>query len=175
MDLISENERLINELKNKNEETEKMKISLARLKYYEVNNTFYGHFDTRCLMESQLRELENANRFLMEEKQKIEVLYKVLVERHSDTSKNLNTTEKELDILQRKMSDEVGALDSKLSKLHNDLEKIQKENKSLRISEEKLRQEKHHSDLEREKYNSKYLNYKEQFQSLSCKMNNVSL
>jgi len=151
-----------------------MKNQIARLKYYEANNTFYGHFDTRCLMESQIRELENSNRFLTDEKLKLEVLYKVLIERHSDICKNLASTEKELEILSIKMNDEIGFLDLRLTKLQKDFEEVQKENKSLRTNEEKLRHDLKHSGTEKERYNVKYLKYKSEYQDLVLKMSNVS-
>ena len=151
-----------------------MKDSISRLKYYESNNTFYGHFDTRVIMENHIRELESTNKKHTEEKQELQVAHRILVEKHNDTVKKLTNTDTELNLLQKSMADNVNFLEDKLAKIVKDLETFQGENKFLRKQEEKFKDEKHALETEREKFREKYEKYKSKFAELSERYNEVS-
>ena len=157
---------------------EGLKESTARLKYYESNNTFYGHFDTRVILESQIRELEQKNRNLSDYKQETEVNYRLLIERHNETVKKLNLADNELNQLQNNEKTweiQINALEDKLVSITKNLEIIQSENKSLKINEFKHSEEKHKWDSEREKYRDKYEKYKSKFMKVSERCQEVFL
>lgn len=133
------------------------------------------HFNYRYAAETKLRELESENRKNYEEKQRFEIDYRVLLERHNELKKNQGNTEVELNFLKTKQNDEITQLESRLIKMNQEMEFIQRENNSLRINEERLRTEVGNLEKQRDTFSEKYHDHKGRNQLLNAKLEEVTL
>jgi hypothetical protein len=152
-------------------EFEKMNENVSRNKVQEYN--LMEQFNNRFLLENKLRDLEVENRSLREDKQRFEVDYKVLLERHSELKKSAETSENELNFLKLKQADEVSAIETKLDKMSREMETLQRDNNTLRVNEARLRQEILNLEKQRDTYQEKYQDHKTKNNLLNSKLAEV--
>jgi hypothetical protein len=87
----------------KQQEIEKLNIELARCKGKE--SEFQETYTLRFNSENRIKELESEIKNVHNEKQKIEVEYKVISERYNDLKSRNDQTESELHFLKLKQNE----------------------------------------------------------------------
>jgi hypothetical protein len=152
-------------------EFEKINEHVSKNKVQEFN--LMEQFNNRFLLENKLRDYEVENRNLREEKQRFEVDYKVLIERHAELKKTAETNENELNFLKLKQAEEVVAIETKLDKMSREMELLQRDNNTLRVNEARLRQEILNLEKQRDTYQEKYQDHKTKNNLLNSKLSEV--
>jgi hypothetical protein len=132
-------------------------------------------FNNRLMTENKLRDYELENKSLRDEKQKLEVDYRVLLERQNEIKKQSENTESELNYLKNRQTEEVTLIESRLDKMSKEMDILQKDNNSLRINEARLRQEIINLEKTRDSYQEKYQDYKTKNNLLNAKLTEVNL
>ena len=155
----------------KQKELDKIKEDTIKGKITE--NNMADHYNYKFAAETKIRELEQENRKNYEEKQRFEIDYRVLVERHNELKKNQMATEVELNLLKTKQNEELILLETKLVKMTQELDFIQRENNNLRINEERLRAEISNLEKQRDNFSDKYHDYKGKCNILNSKLEEV--
>lgn len=171
LDLAAENERLAQEKIQIKTEVDKHNENLSRLKIQDHN--IMEQMNQRFMLENRIRDLENENRGLRDEKQKFEVEFRVLSERHNELKKNFDANEGELNYIKVKQAEEVNNIESKLDKMAKEMDFLQRENNNLRLNEERLRQEILTIEKSRDTYRDKYQDYKSKNNLLNAKLAEV--
>ena len=103
MEFASENERLNQERVQYKLDLEKANESLSRSKLQE--QTAVDQLNIRFVLENKIKDLENENRNIRDEKQRYEIDFKVLQERHLELKKNFDTNENELNFVKHKQAE----------------------------------------------------------------------
>lgn len=103
MELAADNERVLQEKMQMKNELDKMNENLVRSKVQDHN--MMEHFNHRFMMENKMRDLEVENKNLMNEKQKFEVDYKILLERHNELKKHSENTDNEFNFFKQKQTE----------------------------------------------------------------------
>lgn len=103
MELASENERINQEKNQLKIDFEKANDIISRSKFQEEKNI--DHLNFRFVLENKIKDLENENRTIREEKQKYEIDFKVLQERHLELKKNSDVNENELNYVKLKQAE----------------------------------------------------------------------
>jgi hypothetical protein len=173
LELAAENEKLSQEKIQMKNEVDKLNENTSKIKTHE--HTLMGHMNLRFITENRIRDLELENRNLREEKQKFEVDYKVLLERHLEMKKLFEQNENELNFLKVKQTEEVSNIEIKLDKMAKEIELQQRENNQLRLTEEKMRQEIGNLEKQRDNYREKYQESKLKNNLLNSKLTEVFL
>jgi len=173
LELAAENEKLTQERIQMKNEIEKLTENSSKIKTQE--HTLVEQLNLRFITENRIRDLELENRTLREEKQKYEVDYKVLLERHSEMKKLYEQNENELNFLKVKQSEEVSNIEIKLDKMAKEIEFQQRDNNQLRLAEERMRQEISNLEKQRDNYREKYQEGKLKNNLLNSKLTEVFL
>ena len=171
LELAADNERLTQERIIHKSEIEKLNENMSRVKVQE--HSLLDQMNQRFLFENKMRELETDNRTLRDEKQKFEVEFRVLSERHSELKKVYELTESELNYLKLKQTEEVNNIETKLEKMTKEIESLQRENNNLRVNEERIRTELIAMEKQRDSYRDKYQDYKGKNNILNVKLAEV--
>ena len=103
MELASENERINQEkilLKNNLDFTNE---ALIKNKVQEQSQA--DQLSIRFVLENKIKDLENENRGIRDEKQRYEIDFKVLQERHLELKKNFDQIDNELNFVKHKQSE----------------------------------------------------------------------
>lgn len=103
LELASENERLSQEKLQYKLDLEKATESLSRSKLQEQNAV--DQLNIRFVLENKIKDLENENRNIRDEKQRYEIDFKVLQERHLEFKKNFDANENELNFVKHKQAE----------------------------------------------------------------------
>jgi len=103
LELAAENERLSQEKIQYKLDLEKANDSLSRSKLQEQNAV--DQLNIRFVLENKIKDLENENRNIRDEKQRYEIDFKVLQERHLELKKNHDANENELNFIKVKQAE----------------------------------------------------------------------
>lgn len=103
MELASENERISQEKNQFKLGLDKANESITRSKIQE--QTAIDQLNMRFVLENKIKDLENENRSIREDKQRYEVDYKVLQERYLELKKNFDANENELNFIKHKQAE----------------------------------------------------------------------
>lgn len=133
------------------------------------------HFNHRFMMESKLRDLEQENKTIREEKLKYEVDYKILLERYNELKRHSEQTDNDFNFFKQKQTEEVNGIEDKLEKMTRQMDILQRENNSMRSNEERLRQEVLNLEKQRDNYHEKYQDNKTKNNILNTKLAEVKL
>ncbi len=82
---------------------EKTNESLSKSKLQEQNTL--DQLNIRFVLENKIKDLENENRNIRDEKQRYEIDFKVLQERHLEIKKNFDANENELNFVKVKQAE----------------------------------------------------------------------
>jgi hypothetical protein len=82
---------------------EKANESLSKSKLQE--NNAVDQLNIRFVLENKIKDLENENRNTRDEKQRYEIDFKVLQERHLELKKNFDANENELHFVKHKQAE----------------------------------------------------------------------
>ncbi len=132
-------------------------------------------FNNRLMMENRMRDLETDNKNLRDEKQRVEIDYRVLVERHNEMKRQAESTQKELEFIRNKQADEVASIEAQLDKMSKEMDSLQKDNNTLRVNEGRIRQDVLNLEKQRDNYQEKYQDYKTKNNILNNKLTEVNL
>lgn len=171
LELAADNERALQDKLAMKSEIEKLNETLSKTKVQEHN--YMEQMNQRFMTENRIRELENECRNLRDEKQKFEIDFRVLSERHSEMRKNFENSESELSYIKTKQTEEVNSIETKLEKMSKEIEYLQRENHQLRSNEERLRTEVSSLEKQRDNYRDKYQDYKQKNNILNVKLNEI--
>jgi hypothetical protein len=171
LELAADNERALQDKLAMKGEIEKLNETVSKTKVQEHN--YMEQMNQRFMTENRMRELENECRNLRDEKQKFEIEFRVLSERHNEMRKNYENSESELNYIKTKQTEEVNAIETKLEKMSKEIEYLQRENHQLRTNEERLRTELNSLEKQRDNYRDKYQDYKQKNNILNVKLNEV--
>lgn len=172
LELAAENEHLAQEKLQMKNEIDKLNESVGKIKVQDHN--MMEQLNQRFIYENKIRDLETEAKTLREDKQKFEVDYRVLLERHNELKKTHENAESELNYIKARQTQEVTAIEEKLEKMAKEIEFLQRENSSMRVNEERLRQEVNSLEKQRDNYRDKYQDYKAKNNLLNGKLNEVS-
>lgn len=103
LELAAENERIAQEKIQMKSEVDKLNESVSRIKVQDHN--MMDHFNHRFILENKIRDTESEMKALREEKQRYEVDFKILQERHNELKKNSENNENELNFLRHKQTE----------------------------------------------------------------------
>ena len=103
MELASENERI-------NQEKHQIKLNLESTNEALSKNKIQEHsqadqLSVRFVLENKIKDLENENRSIRDEKQRYEIDYKVIQERHLELKKNFDKVDSELNFVKHRQSE----------------------------------------------------------------------
>lgn len=161
------------QLAQKSLEVESLTEAISKLKLFEPNSTIEFALESKRSCSVKISELEYSYKCLQREKQQLEINYHVLNERFNDIKTKYDDLVKEWEHMDRIGTEKVNDLEVKISKLEGELTVMNKENKTLRLSEERLRLE-HNTLLKlKEKYEEKYYKKKELVSNLTARMNEM--
>lgn len=138
-----------------------------------LDNNINDHFNYRMATEMKMREMEQENKKNFDERQKFEIDYRVLLERYNELKRISSTSDTELNFLKNKQNDEMIILETRLVKMQQELEFIQRENNNLRVNDERLRNEINNLEKQRDTYSEKYHDYKGRNNLLNSKLEEV--
>lgn len=155
LELIHENEKLGNEIEQRELEVSKLNEAISRLNFYENPGIAYT-LEQKYLLENKIRELEKESRVLIEDKGKIEVEYKITSERYNDLKRKYDDLRSEVSFNKMRDSESISNLEVKISQLKetNDIYKV--ENKTFRTNEDKHKYEMIMIKNEKERLEEKY-------------------
>ena len=103
MELASENERINQEKLQIKSNLESVNESLVKNKVQEQSQS--DQLSVRFVLENKIKDLENEIRSIRDEKQRYEIDFKVLQERHFELKNNFDQIENELNFVKHKQSD----------------------------------------------------------------------
>jgi chromosome segregation ATPase len=152
-------------------EIERLNDVISKTKVQEMS--IIDQFNNRLMIENKIRDLEIDNKGLRDDRQRVEIDYRVLLERHNELKKHAEVTDKELEFLKNRQSDEVSTIESRLDKMSKEMDSLQKDNNTLRVNEARLRQELLNLEKQRDTYQEKYQDYKTKNNFLNNKLTEV--
>jgi hypothetical protein len=103
LELASENERLNQEKHLLKKNLDSTNEALLKNKVQEQSQA--DQLSLRFILENKIKDLENENRAISHEKQRYEIDFKVLHERHLELKKNNEQIENELNFVKHKQSE----------------------------------------------------------------------
>ncbi len=103
MEFASENERLNQEKNLLKKNLESTNEALLKNKVHEQSQE--NQLSLRFILENKIKDLENENKSINHEKQRYEIDFKVLQERHIELKKNNEQIENELNFIKHKQSE----------------------------------------------------------------------
>jgi hypothetical protein len=158
---VSENEHLHKDILQKTLEVEKLAEAISKLRLYD-NPELEFAIDARHMKDVKIKELELDLKSLKDEKMKLEIDSKVTLERYSDLKEKYKEALNEISIVKSHDSQEISSLELKIENLMKQLDYISKENKDMRLTDEKCRHELNNLKKLKEKYEEKYHKLKEE-------------
>lgn len=141
VELLEENEYLSQTLKATKNESALLTDSVARLRVYEEEANSYHSIESKFITETKLKDYERDLKNIREDYHKMEIEYKVLIERHNETAKRLAEKERELESLRNFESSAIRELEQKTDRVTSEVIHLRAENKNL------------HNESERQKRN----------------------
>jgi hypothetical protein len=103
LELASENERINQEKINLKNNLDQANENLSKNKIKEQSQT--DQLSIRFVLENKIKDLEHENRAIRDEKQRYEIDFKVLQERHLELKKNFEHVDNELNFVKHKQSE----------------------------------------------------------------------
>jgi len=103
LELASENERINQEKQQFKIDLEKANENLTKNRIQEQNAV--DQLNIRFVLENKIKDLENENRNIRDEKQRYEIDFKVLQERHLELKKNYDANENELNFIKHRQTE----------------------------------------------------------------------
>lgn len=122
------------------------------------------------MQETKIKELESENKAISNDKQKLEVEFRVIQERHAELKKTYEIESQENKFMRIKHNEEISNIESKFDKMSKQIESLNYENSNLRMNEEKLRIENINLDKQKESFREKYQDYKNRYKMMSSKL-----
>lgn len=165
---MNESEQLHKEILQKQLEVDKLTEAISKLKIFQ-NPELELALENRHAKDYKIKELEAEIKYIKDEKQKMEIEHRITLERFNDLKSKNEEITNELNFIRTKESDAVNTLEAKIEKLSNELDYISKENKVMRLIDEKCRNEINNANKLKDKYEFKYRKYKDENQILSQK------
>jgi chromosome segregation ATPase len=145
---------------------------MVHYKLQEYNVT--DHYNHKFVTDNKIRELETDLRRSREDKQKYEVDFKIISEKHLELQEKFKEIEKENDFIKNKQSDELLIFETKLDKMSKELESLQKENSTLRSNESRLRNEVKNLEMQRDNFRDDFQETKNHNQNLNSDISKVN-
>ena len=115
--------KIINELQNKKKEEE----------------TYEEKFNAKVILQKKLNETENELKQILDEKEKYEIEYKILLQKFNELQKDYSCTVNEINCLNHNRCKEMNQVDNKLNNMINHIKNIENENFLLKSENEKLK------------------------------------
>ena len=171
LELANENEQLLQE---KILIEKKLKDACELLEKNKVNQqTLEDTYNIRMNLEKKIKEIENENKKIRDEKSKYEIDFKVLKERFEDLLKKYDCVCLELNQTKICHNDEINKIEEKIDFLTKEIDKLQKENSNLRLNDEKQRLDLNAIEKQRDNYRDKFQEQKNKNDFLSNKLNEI--
>jgi hypothetical protein len=142
-------------------EVEKLTEAISKLKLYDNPEMDFA-LSQRQMKDGRIRELERELKIMKEEKQRQEIEGKIFLEKFNELKINYDDISYQYLSMRNRESEEVNLLEKKIEKLNNDMEFIAKENRSLRLTDDKCRHELISITKLKEKFEIKYRKSKEE-------------
>ena len=168
LELAAENERIVQEKLQIEKELQIANENLAKNKIQEQN--LVESFNQRVIIENRVRDTESELAKLREEKSKYEIEYRVNKERYEELKKNYDNVISTLNLTKQGHDEEVSKIEEKIDLLTREIEKLQKENSTLRSNDERQRQEILSLEKQRDSYKEKYQEQKSKNTLLNSKL-----
>ena len=121
-------------------EVYKLNEAISRLNFYETPGIAWT-LEQKYLFENKIKELEKENRVLLEEKGKIEVNLSITTDRYAEMKRKYEDSLAELDHIKMRHSDQISSLENRVSEMKESYDVMRVENKSLKHSDEKHKQD----------------------------------
>jgi len=144
------------------------------VQYKLQDHNINDHYNQKFLSDNKIRVLESDLRKCREEKQKYEIDFKILNEKHTDFLKVYNEMDKEYNFLKNKQSEEILMFEERLEKALKDLEILQRENLHLRTTEGRYKQDITKMENQRDNFRDKYHDLKVKNNKMTTKMMEVN-
>jgi hypothetical protein len=138
-----------------------MAEAISKLRLYD-NPELEFAIDSRHMKDVKIKQLELDIKSLKDEKMKLEIDSKVTLERYLDLKEKYKETLNDISLLKSHDSQEINCLELKIENLIKQLDFISKENKDMRLTDEKCRHELNNLKKSKEKYEEKYHKLKEE-------------
>ncbi len=168
LEITQDNESLHKELLQKDFEIERLKDAITKLKLFE-NPGVEAFMESKYAKDNKIKELEYEIKNLLKEKGEMQVENRYLDEKAKEYKNTIN----EVDFNRNRESENIKVLESKIEKLSNELEFISRENRNMRITDEKYRSELNIVKQHKEKFENKYIKKKEEIQGLKIKLSEL--
>lgn len=104
--------------------------------------------------------MEKENRSLIEEKSKIDVEYKITLDRYNETKRKLEETRTEYSNSKSRDSEHISSLESRFNQTRESYDILKAENKAFKISDERMKFEVINLKNDKERFEEKYLKAK---------------
>ena len=127
-------------------------------------------FNQRVIIENRAKDAECSVNKMREEKAKFEIEYRVLKEKYDELKKNYDCLENSFATTKSSHDEEINKIEEKIEVMAHEMEKLQKENSTLRGSDEKRRQEIISLEQQRDGYREKYQEQKNKNNLLNSKL-----
>jgi hypothetical protein len=131
----------------------------------------------RFQMDIKIKELDIENKTLRNDKQKLDIEAKILMEKFNEISKRSDQESKELIFLKNKQADvrilykkDFNLFETKIERMMREMESLQRENNNLRNNEERLRQDILSAEKQRDIFRDKYQDYKTKANIMTTKL-----
>ena len=168
LEIAAENERIVQEKLQIEKELKEAKEKIEKSKIQEQN--LVDQFNQRVIIENKVRDTENELNKLREEKSKFEIEYRVNKERYEELKKNYDNLVNTFNITKQTHDDEVTKIEEKIDIMTREIEKLQKENTTMRATDERQRQEILSLEKQRDSYKEKYQEQKNKNNLLTTKL-----
>ena len=168
LEIAAENERIVQEKLQIEKELKEAKEKIEKSKIQEQN--LVDQFNQRVIIENKVRDTENELNKLREEKSKFEIEYRVNKERYEELKKNYDNLVNTFNITKQTHDDEVTKIEEKIDLMTREMEKLQKENTTMRATDERQRQEILSLEKQRDSYKEKYQEQKNKNNLLTTKL-----
>jgi hypothetical protein len=168
LELAAENEKITQEKLYLENKVKTLGEDLERNKIKEQN--MVETFNQRVIIENRAKDAECSVNKMREEKAKFEIEYRVLKEKYDELKKNYDCLENSFATTKSSHDEEINKIEEKIEVMAHEMEKLQKENSTLRGSDEKRRQEIISLEQQRDGYREKYQEQKNKNNLLNSKL-----
>ena len=129
--------------------------------------------NARYSTENRLREYSNEISKMREEKSKIEIEYRLALERNEESKRAYENLVNEHMAMKKNYNEQIDFIEGKISSVNKIVERLQEENNGYRRNEDEMKREIKTLKEEKEKYKNKYTEEKYINEKMSVRMEEI--